>query len=80
MEMEKLYEREERNAQIEREKRRALCQKKGQTQRAKQVVAYEVTSCTSDASVRREEREQRPETALRREEQGRSSRNWRTSQ
>lgn len=80
MEMEKLYEREERNAQIEREKRRALCQKKGQTQRAKQVVAYEVTSSTSDASVRREEREQRPETALRREEQGRSSRNWRTSQ
>lgn len=68
MEMEKLYEREERNAQIEREKRRALCQKKGQTQRAKQVVAYEVTSSTSDASVRREEREQRPETALRREE------------
>lgn len=80
MEMEKLYEREERNAQIEREKRRALCQKKGQTQRAKQVVAYEVTSSTSDASVRREEREQRPETALRREEQGRSRRNWRTSQ
>ncbi|XP_064799334.1 golgin subfamily A member 6-like protein 26 [Oncorhynchus masou masou] len=63
MEMEKLYEREERNAQIEREKRRALCQKKGQTQRAKQVVAYEVAASTSDASVRREEREQRPETA-----------------
>ncbi|XP_055757784.1 golgin subfamily A member 6-like protein 24 [Salvelinus fontinalis] len=63
MEMEKLYEREERNAQIEREKRRALCQKKGQTQKAKQVVAYEVTASTSDASVRREEREQRPETA-----------------
>ncbi|KAM9395332.1 uncharacterized protein ACWYII_033485 [Salvelinus alpinus] len=63
MEMEKLYEREERNAQIEREKRRALCQKKGQTPRAKQVVAYEVTASTSDASVRREEREQRPETA-----------------
>ncbi|XP_055757583.1 golgin subfamily A member 6-like protein 6 [Salvelinus fontinalis] len=63
MEMEKLYEREERNAQIEREKRRALCQKKGQTQRAKQLVAYEVTASTSDASVRREEREQRPETA-----------------
>lgn len=66
MEMEKLYEREERNAQIEREKRHALCQKKGQTQRAKQVVVNEVTSSTSDASVRREEREQRPETALRR--------------
>ncbi|XP_071205655.1 golgin subfamily A member 6-like protein 26 [Salvelinus alpinus] len=63
MEMEKLYEREERNAQIEREKRRALCQKNGQTQRAKQVVAYEVTASTSDASVRREEREPRPETA-----------------
>ncbi|CAB1318897.1 unnamed protein product [Coregonus sp. 'balchen'] len=53
MEMEKLYEREERNAQIEREKRR-------QTQRAKQVVPYQVTAFTS---VWTEEREQCPETA-----------------
>ncbi|CAB1318806.1 unnamed protein product [Coregonus sp. 'balchen'] len=60
MEMEKLYEREERIAQIEREKRRAKYEKKGQTQRAKQVVPYQVTAFTS---LWTEEREQCPETA-----------------